>query len=115
MIDRDHRAPQPPLSLLEYLQQHGWKIVRDSGREEVAGLCPLHRDTRPSFYVNRRKQVFYCHGCGRGGGLARLIRWLKPAEESKPDLPADQTNRCWNGLTISINVSWRAATKPALI
>jgi DNA primase len=90
MIDRDHRAPQPPLSLLEYLQQHGWKIVRDYGREEVAGLCPLHRDTRPSFYVNRRKQVFYCHGCGRGGGLARLIRWLKPAEESKPDLPADQ-------------------------
>src|SRR5580658_8357220 len=90
MIDRDHRAPQPPLSLLEYLQQHGWKIVRDNGREEVAGLCPLHRDSRPSFYVNRRKQLFYCHGCGRGGGLARLIRWLQPAEASTPDLPAEE-------------------------
>ncbi|MEK7755202.1 MAG: CHC2 zinc finger domain-containing protein [Acidobacteriota bacterium] len=72
----DGGAPRPPISLLDYLQQHGWKIVRDSGREEVAGLCPLHRDTRPSFYVNRRKQVFYCHGCGRGGGPARLVRWL---------------------------------------
>jgi DNA primase len=69
-------AVQPHISLLEYLQQHGWKPTRDNGRDEVAGLCPLHRDSRPSFYVNRRKQVFYCHGCGRGGGLARLIRWL---------------------------------------
>jgi len=77
MMDRDHDPLQPRTSLLDYLQQHGWKPVRDSGREEVAGLCPLHRETRPSFYVNRRKQVFYCHGCGRGGGLARLIRWME--------------------------------------
>jgi DNA primase len=75
------RAVRPQMTLLDYLEQHGWKIVRDSGREEVAGLCPLHRESRPSFYVNRRKQVFYCHGCGRGGGLQRLIRWLE-------DLPA---------------------------
>jgi DNA primase len=68
---------RPTLSLLDYLEQHGWKRVRDSGREEVAGLCPLHRETRPSFYVNKRKQVFYCHGCGRGGGLVRLRRWLE--------------------------------------
>lgn len=62
--------------MLEYLQQHGWKPLRDNGSEEVAGLCPLHDETRPSFYVNRRKQVFYCHGCGRGGGLSRLIHLL---------------------------------------
>ncbi len=90
MIDRDSDAAQRRISLLDYLQQHGWKIVRDNGREEVAGLCPLHRESRPSFYVNRRKQVFYCHGCGRGGGLARLIRWLDLAPESTPDLPADE-------------------------
>jgi DNA primase len=39
--------------------------------------------------VNRRKQVFYCHGCGRGGGLARLIRLLgnlpEPAPEQLPE------------------------------
>jgi DNA primase len=66
-----------PLSLLEYLIERGWKPARDSGREEVAGLCPLHRETRPSFYVNRRKQVFYCHACGRGGGIGQLRRWLE--------------------------------------
>lgn len=81
MMPSDHGAPSPHISLLDYLQQHGWKIVRDSGREEVAGLCPLHRESRPSFFVNRRKQVFYCHGCGRGGGLAKLIRLLHLSDE----------------------------------
>jgi DNA primase len=88
-------AFQPRLSLLEYLQQHGWKPVRDHGREEIAGLCPLHEETRPSFYVNRRKQVFYCHGCGRGGGLARLIHLLgnlpEPVTEPAPEQLLEHT------------------------
>jgi DNA primase len=75
-MDPDSDAPQPRISLLDYLQQRGWKIVRDRGGDEVAGLCPLHQELHPSFYVNRRKQVFYCHGCGCGGGLARLIYLL---------------------------------------
>src|SRR5207248_10833424 len=53
-----------------------WKAARGSGTEELAGLCPLHLETQPSFYVNRRKQVFYCHGCGRGGDLIRLVELL---------------------------------------
>jgi DNA primase len=67
---------QPP-SLLDYLQQHGWKMLRSGQGPEVAGLCPLHRETKPSFYVNRRKNVFYCHGCGRGGDLIRLMQLLE--------------------------------------
>jgi DNA primase len=87
MMNPDHDVLQPRISLLDYLQQYGWKIVRDSGREEVAGLCPLHQESRPSFYVNRRKQVFYCHGCGRGGGLAQLIHLLGRLPEPAADLP----------------------------
>jgi DNA primase len=64
---------QPP-SLLEYLEQHGWQMMRSGHGPEVVGLCPLHRETKPSFYVNRRKNVFYCHGCGRGGDLIRLMQ-----------------------------------------
>jgi DNA primase len=71
-----HAYSQQP-TLLEYLEQHGWKRARVRGGEEVAGLCPLHRETRPSFYVNRRKNVFYCHGCGRGGDLIRLMQLLE--------------------------------------
>jgi DNA primase len=87
-MDPDSDTLRRPMSLLDYLQQHGWKIVRDNGREEVSGLCPLHRESRPSFYVNRRKQLFYCHGCGRGGGLARLIGWLEATPHSPLELPA---------------------------
>jgi DNA primase len=65
------------ISLFDYLIAHGWKPAGDTGREEVAGLCPLHRETHPSFYVNRRKQLFYCHACGRGGGLAQLRWWME--------------------------------------
>jgi DNA primase len=72
------RDPFPQrLLLLEYLKQLGWKPSRIDAREEVVGLCPLHRETQPSFYVNRRKQVFFCHGCHRGGGIRQLKAWLE--------------------------------------
>ena len=31
-------------------------------------------ETRPSFYVNARKNLFYCHGCGQGGDLIRFVQ-----------------------------------------
>lgn len=62
--------------LLPYLEQQGWKPKAYSEGDEVCGLCPLHDDGRPSFYVNRRKNVFYCHGCGQGGDVIRLVELL---------------------------------------
>jgi DNA primase len=50
------------IPLLQYLQRLHWTGSRVTTREEFVGLCPLHRDTRPSFYVNARKNLFYCHG-----------------------------------------------------
>jgi DNA primase len=64
-------------TLLEYLEQHGWNKWRRAGAQEIAGLCPLHRETKPSFFVNRRKGLFYCHGCGRGGDVIRLMQLLE--------------------------------------
>src|SRR6202522_2721181 len=64
------------IPLLTYLKQHGWKPTAYSEADGVCGGCPLHRDSRPSFYVNRRKDVFYCHGCGQGGDVIRLAELL---------------------------------------
>ena len=64
------------IPLIVYLEQQGWKPAAYSESDEVCGLCPLHRDSRPSFYVNRRKDVFYCHGCGQGGDVIRLAELL---------------------------------------
>jgi DNA primase len=61
------------LPLLDYLRQNHW-TARPAGRFEFLGLCPLHQETRPSFYVNSRKNVFYCHGCGQGGDLIRFVQ-----------------------------------------
>jgi DNA primase len=62
------------LPLLDYLRRSHWMARRAGAPAEFVGLCPLHRETRPSFYVNARKNLFYCHGCGRGGDL---IRWIE--------------------------------------
>jgi len=59
--------------LLDYLRQHNWK-GRLTGRSEYVGLCPLHEESQPSFYVNTGKNVFYCHGCGQGGDLIRFVQ-----------------------------------------
>lgn len=59
--------------LLDYLRQHNW-TGHPASRCEFVGLCPLHEESRPSFYVNTRKDVFYCHGCGRGGDLIRFVQ-----------------------------------------
>ena len=61
------------IPLLDYLRQHHWTPSRVLAGQEFLGLCPLHRDTRPSFYVNAGKGLFYCHGCGRGGDLIRFV------------------------------------------
>lgn len=72
--------PQDPqdlkrrLSMLDYLQRHNWEARPIGAHQEFVGLCPLHRETHPSFYVNAAKDVFYCHGCGRGGDLIRFVQ-----------------------------------------
>jgi DNA primase len=71
-VDEDFEACKRRLPLLDYLRQQNW-IGHPAGRSEVVGLCPLHEETRPSFYVNTRKDVFYCHGCGQGGDLIRFV------------------------------------------
>ena len=72
------------IPLLEYLQRHNWKPCRAGTRQEFVGLCPLHPETRPSFYVNAARNLFYCHGCGRGGDLIRFVQLFL-------DLPFHQT------------------------
>src|SRR5215469_16145425 len=59
--------------LLDYLQHQNWVAQPTGYDSEFVGLCPLHEETRPSFYVNTHKNLFYCHGCGQGGDLIRFI------------------------------------------
>jgi DNA primase len=69
--DLEHLKQRLPL--LDYLRQSNWTARRAGTQPEFVGLCPLHPETKPSFYVNSRKNLFYCHGCGRGGDLIRFV------------------------------------------
>ena len=70
--------------LLDYLQRHHWTARQVGSRQEFVGLCPLRAERHPSFYVNAAKNLFYCHGCGRGGDLIRFAQFYF-------DLPFRQT------------------------
>ena len=37
------------------------------------GCCPFHNEKTPSFHVLQDKQIYYCFGCKRGGGVINFI------------------------------------------
>jgi DNA primase catalytic core len=73
-VGEDVEKLKQRLSLLDYLRQQNWVARPAAHGPEFVGLCPLHPETRPSFYVNARKNFFYCHGCGQGGDLIRFVQ-----------------------------------------
>jgi len=70
----DLQSLKAQVPLLDYVQRLNWTGRQVGSRQEFVGLCPLHHDSRPSFYVNARKNLFYCHGCGQGGDLIRFVQ-----------------------------------------
>jgi len=62
------------LPLLDYLKRLNWTAHHVGSGQEYLGLCLLHSETRPSFYVNAAKNLFHCHGCGYGGDLIRFVQ-----------------------------------------
>ncbi len=73
-VGEDAEKLKQHLPLLDYLRQRNWTGQPAGRSSEFVGLCPLHAETRPSFYVNARKNLFYCHGCGQGGDLIRFVQ-----------------------------------------
>ena len=42
----------------------------------LKGLCPLHGEKTPSFYVSPAKGIFKCFGCGEGGDAISFLEKL---------------------------------------
>jgi DNA primase len=63
----------PVIDLVDRLGGRG--SLRRVGKEWVGRcLIPDHEDRSPSFTVNPEKNVFFCHGCLRGGDVVELAR-----------------------------------------
>ena len=67
MLARDLRAR---VDLAEFVSQFT-RLRRAGG--QLVGLCPIHSERHPSFYLHPQKQVFYCFGCGTGGDLFAFV------------------------------------------
>lgn len=37
------------------------------------GCCPFHNEKTPSFHVVPEKKMYYCFGCGKGGGVINFV------------------------------------------
>ena len=58
----------------ELIAEGGGKVTRrEVSRGELIGLCPLHKESNPSFSYNYEKDLYNCSsGCG-GGDLIKLF------------------------------------------
>ncbi len=67
------KAKVPTIDLADLLC--GPAQMRQIGAEWI-GQCPLpdHEDKTPSFTVNPEKNVWFCHGCVRGGNVITLAQ-----------------------------------------
>nr|MDD6335285.1 DNA primase [bacterium] len=57
-------------------------VLKPVGRR-LKGVCPLHQDSEPSFYVEPQQQFFKCFGCGAGGDVIGFVMQME-----KLDFPA---------------------------
>ncbi len=56
--------------IIEIITRH--VELKKSG-SNMMGLCPFHHEKSPSFSVSADKQLYYCFGCGKGGGAFQFL------------------------------------------
>jgi len=47
--------------------------LKPAGGGNVKGLCPFHDEKTPSFNVSSARNVWFCHGCGKGGDAIKFV------------------------------------------
>ena len=51
----------------------GYGISLKAQGRHLYGLCPFHQERTPSFCINTDKNLWYCHGCGKGGNVINFV------------------------------------------
>jgi len=79
------------LQLIDKYAPRQHKVNPNSIKNHYSMACPLpwhddaeYRDHAGSFSVHVDGKVFYCHGCGEGGGSSKLYRLLTGRGEHTP-------------------------------
>ncbi len=59
-------------NIVEIVQSVAHVSLTQKGRNWT-GLCPFHLEKSPSFSVSMDKQMYYCFGCSKGGGVINFV------------------------------------------
>ena len=61
------------LSRTDVVEVIGRHVELKRSGANLMGLCPFHHEKSPSFSVSADKQLYYCFGCGKGGGAFQFL------------------------------------------
>src|SRR5437870_3395231 len=67
----DFKAIKAAADFRPVLEHYGIRLKAKG--PELVGLCPFHKDTKPSFRVNLEKNVFHCFGCSAKGNIIDFV------------------------------------------
>lgn len=73
----DIDAVRQRTDLVRLAQQY---VALKKAGQRYVGLCPFHTEKTPSFGISPDKQLFYCHGCGKGGDAIHFLREIEGLE-----------------------------------
>jgi DNA primase catalytic core len=84
------------MDLVALIQSRGISLKKNG--KGYVGLCPFHKDTKPSLSVNLTTNLWQCFGCGAGGDVIRFVELfdkvafpqaIKKLEAESPRLKVD--------------------------
>ncbi|MEO5367884.1 MAG: CHC2 zinc finger domain-containing protein, partial [Magnetococcus sp. WYHC-3] len=70
--DTDLERLKQNVNLAELCRARGIEL-KPNGRKDLIGLCPFHKETKPSFIVTPGKNLFHCMGCGAAGSVIDFV------------------------------------------
>jgi DNA primase len=73
----DIDAVRQRTDLVRLAQQY---VALKKAGQRYVGLCPFHTEKTGSFGISPDKQLFYCHGCGKGGDAIHFLREIEGLE-----------------------------------
>ncbi|MDF1515948.1 MAG: CHC2 zinc finger domain-containing protein, partial [Anaerolineae bacterium] len=66
------------IDLAEYAGHH--TVLKPAGKNRLKGLCPLHKESNPSFMIYIESQRWHCFGCNQGGDVLDLVQQLEKCD-----------------------------------